>query len=506
MLKTLFEGVGGLAPRLTACASILLLVAAPIVASAATTLAKDLPGDHLEAGLQGQNLPEDLKLGVLPQPYSKRVRLVGHTDIWGRDSNIQLAWSGHCAYVSSSPLNFLGWAMKPNSAKTSGVAVIDVSDPRNPKSVRLLRERGALYAAETFAAASAPDRKVLAAGAYAGGKPGSKPEEAAWLDIYDVSDCANPKLMSEYQWPENVHAITVAPNGQRVYGTSIDPFSGKGGLLVLDISDMAHPRLIGKFGATRPDGTTYEFAPHEVSISADERRIYAGVIASTGGDLNPGIKLFPPSAEGLGPDAGGIYVFDNSDIVDGRPNPQLRLIGTAPHGGWHSVMPANINGTPYLVGGGELGACPGAWPKIVNIADEAHPYIAGEFKLQMNRKENCPPPGKVELASRGISGAPGTASLHFNDVDSATDTRLGLFQFMWSGLRIADLRDPKNPVEVAYFKPGDACGGHVRYLPETGHIWFACAASGFYVIELTPQLRASLGLPGVPAMATRPRP
>jgi hypothetical protein len=54
-----------------------------------------------------------------------------------------------------------GWETKSNSAETSAVAVIDVSHPRNPKSVRLLRERGTLYLAETFAAASAPTRKVL---------------------------------------------------------------------------------------------------------------------------------------------------------------------------------------------------------------------------------------------------------------------------------------------------------------------------------------------------------
>lgn len=497
MQKTLISKIESLAVRLTACASILLC--------ATPTLAEVSPGDRPEPGMQGQNLPDEVKLGILPQPYSKGVRIVGHTDIWGRDSNVQLTWSGHCAYVSSSPVNFLYWARKPNSAETSGVAVIDVSDPRNPKSVRLLREPGALYSAETFHAASAPDRKVLVAGAYAGGKPGSKPEDAAWLDIYDLSDCVNPKLTAEYKWPENAHAITVSPNGRRVYGTSIDPFTGKGGLQVLDISDMAHPRYMGKFGVTRPDGTIYEFAPHEISFSPDERRIYAGVIASTGGDLNPGIKLFPPNAEALGPDAGGIYVLDNNDIVDGKSNPQMRLVGTALHGGWHSVMRANINGTPYLVAAGELGACPGSWPKIVNIADEAHPFIAGEFKLQMNRKENCPPPGPVEIASKGISGAPGTASLHFNDVDSATDTRLGLFQFMWSGLRIVDLRDPTTPVEVAYFKPGDACGGHVRYLPESGQIWFACGASGFYVAELTPELRASVGLPPTASTATEPR-
>ena len=92
----------------------------------------------------------------------------------------------------------------------------------------------------------------------------------------------------------------------------------------------------------------------------------------------------------------------------------------------------------------------------------------------------------------------GTASTHFNDVDVADDTRLGLFPMLWAGLRIADLRRPARPVEVAYFKPGDACGSHVRYVPATGHIWFACADSGFHIIELTPQLRRQLRLPRLP--------
>ena len=32
-----------------------------------------------------------------------------------------------------------------------------------------------------------------------------------------------------------------------------------------------------------------------------------------------------------------------------------------------------------------------------------------------------------------------------------------------------------------------------RYLPETGHIWVSCGASGFYVLELQPEVRATLG-------------
>ena len=448
------------------CIVALWFVATPALAGNAAPPS----ADHLEPGRQGEVLPGDGR--VLPEPYSRNVRVIGHSPIYGRTGNMQLAWIGNCAYVSSSVPGIFG--AKDADSPTSGLAVIDVSDPRAPREVRLLRDKGSILATETIHAVTAGNRKVLVAGAY--GRLGK--HDPYWLDIYDASDCTNPRLMAEVQWPEYTHTVTISPNGLRVYGTNQLAWTGHGGLQVLDISDMAHPRFIGKLGATGPDGRTWEFDPHEVSISPDERRIYAGVTDSMGGDLNPGVPE-GPSMERISPEAGGIYILDNSDIVEGRPNPKLRLIGTVPHGGWHSVMQANIGGVPYLVGGGELVGCPGAFPKIVNIADESHPYIAGEFRLEMNHPENC---GTAAAGMAGL-GAP-AATLHFNDVDSATSTHYGLFNFTAAGLRIADLSDPRHPVEAGYFRPGDTCTGHVRYLPGSGQIWFTCAASGVWVIEL----------------------
>lgn len=460
------------------------------------TVAGAQEADRLEPGKQGETMPGEAM--VLPQPYSKGVRIVGHSDIDRRGGNVIMTWAGQCAYVAGGIQMTPAGPVKAPIGPQSGIAVIDASDPHAPKVARYLQDEGAIDAGETTHAVTTRDRSVLAASTY-GGVPGINGPKEGWLSVYDVSDCANPRLMSQVQWPEPVHTLTVSPNGRRIYGTVINPFTGDGGIQVMDISDMSKPRFVGKLAATRPDGTSFAFAPHEISISPDERRIYAGVIASKGGDLNKGIKIFPPNADGLGPDAGGIYILDNSDIATGRPDPKLRLIGTSLHGGWHSAVRARIKGVPYLVGSGELGACPGAWPRFTNIADEKNPKIAGEFQLAMNIKENCPPPGPMEKASGGINGGPGTASTHFNDVDSSTDTRLGLFPFMYAGLRIVDLRDPAKPVEVAYFKPGDSCMSHVRYVAESGQIWFDCMESGFWIIALKPELRASLKLPRIPA-------
>lgn len=456
--------------------------------------------DRLEPGLQGQTMPGEAV--ILPQPYAKGVRRIGHDPVNGRDSNVQLAWVDTCAYVSStgSPFPIIGVAKGDPSL--TGVAVIDVRDPRHPRTVRTLRDKGSIAALEAMHAVSAPDRKVLATAAYHGGSEvagtsGTSHEQGAggpaWLSLYDVSDCTHPRLTAEVAWPENAHSVRISPDGRYVYGTNLSPFTGKGGIQVMDITDMAHPRFVGKFSATRSDGSAFEFASHEVSFSADGRRVYAGVNASKSDDLNQGISIFPPNRTALGSGGGGVFIFDNTDFAEHRANPKLRLLSAIPAGGWHSVMPARIGGIPHLVGGAELMACPGTWPVITNIADERRPVPAGSFRLAMNHAENCPAPGAMERASAGLVPPPGTATLHFNDVDNAQDTRLGLFNFMWGGLRIADLRQPASPVEVAYFKPGDVCTGHVRYSERNGQIWLVCAASGFHVLELDPRIRAQVG-------------
>jgi len=448
--------------------------------------------DRPETGKQGETLAGEAI--VLPKPYSKGVNVVGHNPLDGRKGNLIMAWSRHCAYVADGiSMAADGSLANTPFGPTSGVADIDATNPRAPKVIRYLHDKGARAATETMHAVTIPGRAVLAASVYAG-VSGMGPAKEGWLDIYDISKCANPELMAEVKWPEAVHTLTVSPNGKRVYGTVINPFTGDGGIQVIDISDMAHPRFIGKFAATRPDGSSFPFAAHEVTISPDEKRIYAGVIASKGGDLNKGIKLMPPNAEGLGPDAGGIYVLDNSDLAEGKPDPKMRLIGTSLHGGWHSPVRAQFNGVPMLVSAGELGACPGAWPRITTLADETSPRVIGELRLAMNKPENCPERTAMEKATGGVVGRAGIAASHFNDVDSPTNTRLGLFTMMYAGLRIADLRDPTNPKEIAYFKPGDACMSHVRYVRETGQIWFACNDSGFYVIEVKPELRKTLRL------------
>jgi hypothetical protein len=458
--------------------------------------------DNPERGIQGETLPGEDR--VLDKPYSKGINLIGHSRIDGREGNLAMTWSGHCAYVADGLTMGRDGMLhqEPSIGPLSGVAVINVSNPAAPTVARYLKDKGTVNATETLHALTVKGRPILAISNYGGVAGMSAPKEG-WLSLYDPTDCIKPRLLSEVQWPEPVHTIRISPDGQFVYGAILNPFTGDGGIAVMDIKDRAKPRFVGKFGATPADGSSYAFATHELVFSTDGKRIYAGVLSSKGGDLNPDFKpakLGMPAAETVGQNAGGIYILDNSEILARKPDAKLRLISTAHKAGWHSPVRARINGKPYLVNAGELGACPSAWPRITSIADERKPRLVGEFKLAMNLPENCPPRTAIEAATGGMVGRSGAAGSHYQDVDDSENTRLGLFPFVFAGLRIADLRKPEKPVEIAYFKPGDLCGSRVRYVAETGHIWFACGSSGFYVIELKPELRKQFNLPKIKGM------
>jgi hypothetical protein len=487
--------------KVSAALATVLLAGSQIVAAQSPAPSADNP----EPGLSGAPIPGApaptivdsigvMGSGVLPQPYSKGVRVVGHSPTGG----MQMGWIDRCAYIAG--------AVGPAG---HGIAVVDVRNPVAPRDVRMLTDPGASQATENFdARVTSSGRKIVIGGDRAVG--GTTNNASSRLSIYDASDCENPKHMAEYVWPEGTHTVHISPDGMLVYGMTIEPMTGRGGIHVLDISDLAHPRYVGKFGITGPDGRSWEFAPHNMIVSPDGRRMYVGVIGSRGGDLNRESKLADGvfGYERFAPGAGGVYIIDSSDFAAGRANPKLRLIGTAEHSGWHDTSLANIKGVPYLVGTGEgIIPCPGAFPLITNIADEQHPRIVGAFRTDMNRPENCPAasaPPKIAMTADGKVAYPTPAaraaamnqsskqSSHYSSVDSATNTRIGMFSMTGAGFRIADLRNPANPVEIAYFRPGPACSGFSRYVEKTGQIWMSCGAAGFYVLDLAPDVRAAL--------------
>jgi hypothetical protein len=467
--------------------------------------AADLP----ETGIQGDVPRADQTSGRAERGYNCGLALVGHAtlDADGREptGNANMAWSGDCAYVAGPGAVF----GNPSPAPGDGVAVVDVSDPANPQHVRTLRNPGSTAALETLHAVQTRNRAVLVVGQYGNQAGGDKP-----MDVYDVSDCATPRLLQTFRWPENIHNLTISGNGRYVFATqplqavNIDPlFDANPATGIVYLGNLENAIASAPF-ATGPSGDLDDAVPTAVT---DETHSF--YLSHEAWPTRDGTKLY------LG---GQLPTWETFTIVDialwltrdalNRPSGAPRVISQR-SGRGHSVRTATVRDatnhtrrfalhSEESVFGPAYGCLPetlnpvagAAQPWLTDITDEANPALVSQFGLEINDPENCP----AQMDS-GVN-----ASVHYHDVDNADDTTFVMASMWNAGLRVFDIRHPETPREVAYFNPADVAPGptttldhawgHVRYVPETGHIWFATAEGGFWVVEIEPQVRAQLDL------------
>jgi hypothetical protein len=342
------------------------------------------------------------------------VELVGKTDLGARGLNAGLALAGPCAFVGSRG--------------QGPVAIVDVSDPAQPREVGSLPGRPSTTARELRAV---PDLDLLFVLSYSIGRGGVNR-----LDAYHwtTGDCAHPAAAGSYDFasrPPHELFLWRQPGGSRLL-LFTTMFSGAAGdLQVIDASDYAHPALIGTW--TPPRGLL-----HSISISADGSRAFLALWT------------------------GGLLVADASTYTGGAANPQLNLLtpGSAavpalPGGNVHSAVPAPgrnlvlvtderglISGAPSL---GYTGACPYGPARLVDVSDPAHPRVASTLMAPENDLTTC------QAAVRG-------------NYSSHNPTLVGDLAFVtWysSGLQVFDLSDPAQPVRLAEFRPQGAQPGAV---------------------------------------------
>ncbi|MBV9485334.1 MAG: hypothetical protein JO246_04695, partial [Frankiaceae bacterium] len=507
----------------------------PVVLHSYHCGARDLP----EHGIQGDVPKADQKDGRAKDGYNCGLERVGFTPLAktadGRDSrpnaNANMAWAGRCAYVSGSASSLFNPPVvtKAPTAQTTGagIAVVDVHHPAHPKMVKILRMPGGVATSETINAITRPNGMgVLVVGEY-GNDPKSydKPMDIYTYDTRDP-DCANlrhvpnpyhPKTRATYYWPQNIHNLTVTPDGKYVYATIL--------VAAVDLRDMWR---------------------HLHSPAAASYIKYVGNLNDNIGGAPVGVgpvnDVIPPEADPVGPQ----FVTDNSHeawatndktVYIGGQQASGDMFTIIRDGAWlasdgkkpakivsqwagrgHSIRTATIGGQHYVLHSEESPfgtgyscvpqeANPFAGPSqpfLTNIDDPTRPKTVAEMGLQINEVKNCP----TQLAD-GID-----ASVHYHDVDNAKHTHFVLASMWNAGIRIFDVRDPAKPTEVAYFNPGDVAGpgqaplldhvwGHIHYDAKRGEIWFASASGGFFVVRIEDQVRRQLQLPAVASSAPR---
>ena len=283
-------------------------------------------------------------------------------------------------------------------------------------------------------------------------------------------------------------------------------------LIAIDVSDPTKPREILRWVIPTEVG-----AAHHLSISLDGNRAY--------------LSLFGRQFGTDGPDANGIAIVDISPVRARNPNPQVSLLGRIvwkDGGNLQGNTEIVVKGQPYVLAstpgrGGEVFGVPrrtGCTPDttthgyvaVIDVRDVRNPKLVSRLILESSLPKNC---AQViqDPVHRGVSGGPA-----FCAMDDPTDAKVVACGFSNAGLRVFDIRDPRRPREIAYYKPPATTGppkpgsyqnlrwaqqrrtggagarpDHVtRALAirrDRGEIWFMSHENGFHVVRFTNWIR-----------------
>jgi hypothetical protein len=462
--------------------------------------------------------------------YRKGLRLVGSDPILHpaagipRGQNFQLGWIGDCAYIGTADMTqYLAhrYYMTPVIATAedpgTGMAVIDAADPTHPMLVQIIPNPQVVVDTESpenlpnelptpdtgnvpndlsnppnthrvmamnwFAIATHEGRRVMVAGAH------------TLLGVFDATDCRNPVLKSTISLHhENVavHGLRFSPDGYRLYVSGVLTFDA---MSVIDLGDLANPRIL----------KTWEHGAHDVTVNADETRMYmnsltVGLNSVQGG----GLRTVDISA--LKTCTGG---HSGHDIHDAAPPPDPDACSKAEfkqvsHYTWGGLSHANevghIDGRTYAFTVDEYStdqdrsggaACSPGWIRVIDITDEGNPDQVGEIKLGVSDWVNC--------RNTNLDG--NTYNTHYLTLDDENNTKLVFVSWYASGLRVFDVSEPAEPREIAYLMPppapvkvydsafasptADSTISHIRWRPELGHIWVANVNGGFTILQFT---------------------
>jgi len=414
--------------------------------------------------MQGRVAREDVESGRASEGYRCNMSVLGRSGNTGgfRVHRYVDKAGRECAYYDTTllfPTNVLSLSAEP-----TGVAVLDMTDPRKPVRTTTLLTPAMQTPHESLSISV--DRGILAAVL---GNPNELP---GGIDLYDISqDCRNPVPKSA-AFPATPfgHEAGIAPDGLTFY-----PSSPGSSMSAVDISNPSLPRTL----------VTTNYTTHGMSVSDDGNRGYLAT-------------------------RDGLSIADLSEVQARRPNPQIREISrlkwsnmTIPQ----TAIPVTIKGKSYVVevdeyssgangddvarNGERVGAA-----RIIDVSDETKPFVVSNIRLEVHQKENRAAIARDFGAQSPVQGY----AAHYCNVPQRAEPGIVACSMILSGLRVFDIRDPKNPKEIAYHvaPPNtiSAAGGPVideranfamsqpAFAPERGEIWYSDGTSGFYALKM----------------------
>lgn len=387
--------------------------------------------------MQGQVSAADRRSGRNRQGYSCNLSLEGQFQ--GQGAGLVDPSYGHCVYMATNTLG-LGLA----TVKSKGVQVLDASNPDDPRLTSTLTSPAMLTG--TWESLKVNQARGILAGVAA-----APVVNGLLLDLYDIKDdCAHPRLLNQ---------IHLSNTGGSTNGSHSDlPIVG--GIPALSLP----ANVLGHEGGWSPDGKTYwtssfaaaSLSAIDVSDPTQPHLVYTGL---NGLPLNHGFSVSPDGNRLYLATAfpAGFIVLDVSDVQARRPLPVLREVS---HVSWSEIgvgqgsIPITYGGAPYLVTFDELS---GEGVRIYNIGDERRPELVKHLQLEIQQDGNVDA-RRADTTGNGTFGY----EAHYCDVDRTTDPTALACGYFNSGVRVFNIRNPREPREIAYFNPPAQVGKNLE--------------------------------------------
>jgi hypothetical protein len=402
-------------------------------------------------------------------PQASHMTLVGHADMasGGEGFAMKVAAGGRrLLYVAheSGPHCF---------------TVFDVTDPARPQTVRVVDTVSADVRCNSLDVSG--NVLAVAAETKQQGQPGGG------FRLYALDDPAAPRLVSYFDASgpssRGAHHVWLSSDKLAHLTSGAADFTPKRKsddqfYRIVDISDVAHPREVGRWWYPGQRAGDAEPAPNEIPLP-DE---------SSQGVRPHNIDVFPGHANRayMGYIDGGVAILDISDVTHPRAISIVRYVGPFTH----TVFPIFSRNLAFVSEEAVMDACADA-PKhmaVWDIADETKPRLIAAVPYAQNSAALCKAGGRF-----------GPHNIYEDKPYGPTfkSDRFVVTSWFGGGVRIFDLADPQHPREAAYYVPA-APADSPKHAPQINDVFvddrgivYACDrfTGGLYLLKsdvLTP--------------------
>ena len=337
---------------------------------------------------------------------SSRLRFVGHSDLAGCGDGMQIMKVGDALYVGH---------LGTSKAATS---VLDVSDPATPRMVKQFTHSPGSHSHKVQ---TADGLLLVNEERFRGGDPFS-----AGMFVYDIADPFTPEQIGYFRsGGKGVHRI-VWTGGRYAYTSAVPDGFDDRIFLIVDVADPEQPREVGRWwwpGTRKDEDATVvpagkRYAAHHALLDGDVAYLAYG-------------------------DAGLVVL----DLHDPSAPQQVGHLAWSPGGDTHTCMPLPSRSLVVVTDEAVKDRCEEEQKlvRILDVSDATHLRVVG----------TCPPP-QGDFCDRGLRFGP--HNLHENRHGSYMSESLIFVTYFNAGLRVYDIGDPAEPVEIAYWVPEAAPG------------------------------------------------